>query len=146
MTHPVLSPVPTIVSVPLVRRLRPWGPVFAWCALIFVLSSVPGKRLPEMPAANFDKVVHAIVYGVLGALCWRALRRTSSSIRAWIAVVVAALLATAYGVSDELHQLLTPGRSSDVNDVIADAIGGLLGALLAAVTASLSAARSRRRS
>lgn len=123
------------------QRLRHWWLVIAWCALIFVLSSVPGHRLPEMPAANFDKVVHAIVYGVLGALCWRALRRTSS-IRASIAVGLAAALATVYGVSDELHQLLTPGRSCDVHDVMADAIGGTGGALVVALAASL---RSRDR-
>jgi VanZ family protein len=47
-------------------------------------------------------------------------------------VALACLLATLYGVTDELHQLFTPRRSCDFYDVVADAVGGLLGAVLAA--------------
>ena len=118
--------------------------VLAWYALIFVLSSVPGRDLPEMPAQNADKVVHAAVYAVLGALCLRALGRTFANLRAPLAVVCAVALATLFGISDELHQLLTPGRSADPFDVLADAIGGAIGALLALAVRSASAARSRR--
>jgi VanZ family protein len=100
--------------------------VAAWCLLIFVLSSVPGRNLPEMPAQNADKVVHGLVYGILGALFQRAVRRTWP-IGGPAAAAIAVLLATAYGVSDELHQLLTPGRSADVYDVFADAVGAAIG-------------------
>ncbi len=128
-----MSPARTVAIVAAVRRrLGPWVWVLAWCALIFVLSSVPGHNLPEMPAANADKVVHAVVYAILGALCLRALRGTTS-LRPAPAVALAVVLTTIYGVSDELHQLLTPGRSADVHDVMADAAGALLGALGAVV-------------
>ena len=121
------------------RPVWPWVLVAAWCLLIFVLSSVPGRNLPEMPAQNADKVVHGLVYGVLGALFQWAVRRTwrvSGPAGAALAVV----LATAYGVSDELHQLLTPGRSADVYDVFADAVGAGIGVLAMSI---LLARRSR---
>jgi VanZ family protein len=102
--------------------------VAAWCLLIFVLSSVPGRNLPEMPAQNADKVVHGLVYGILGALFHRAVRRTWR-VGGLAAAAIAVVLATAYGVSDELHQLLTPGRSADVYDVFADAAGAAVGVL-----------------
>jgi VanZ family protein len=106
----------------------PWIPAALWAALIFVLSSVPGQSLPPLPAWNFDKVVHALVYAILGGLCLLALRRGSRLSRGR-AVALAALAATLYGISDELHQLLTPGRSADVLDVVADAVGAIVGAI-----------------
>ena len=126
-------------------RLWTWAPAFGWCVLIFVLSAVPGSQLPEMPAANADKVVHAVVYAVLAALCLRPLRRSWPALPPWLAVAIAALLATIYGVSDELHQRLTPGRNADVNDVVADAIGAITGAT-GALIAAMMVARSGRSS
>jgi len=113
--------------------------VAGWCLLIFVLSSVPGRNLPEMPAQNADKVVHGLVYGMLGALFQRAVRRTWR-VSGPAAAAIAVVLATAYGVTDELHQLLTPGRSADVYDVFADAVGAAMGVL----AMSILLARRRR--
>ena len=127
------------------RRVRgprwPWVLVASWCALVFVLSSVPGRDLPEMPAENFDKLVHVAVYAILGALCVHAVRATWR-VGAPMAALLAVVLATAYGVSDELHQMLTPGRSADVHDVMADAVGATAGALLVSIA---HAVRARRR-
>jgi VanZ family protein len=110
--------------------LRAWRWALAWMALIFVLSSVPGSAIPEVPVPQTDKLVHAVLYGVLGFLCARALAATTA-IRGRRLVLFAALLATLYGVTDELHQLLTPRRSCDARDAAADAVGGLIGASLA---------------
>jgi VanZ family protein len=121
------------------RPIWPWLLVAAWCLLIFVLSSVPGRNLPEMPAQNADKVVHGLVYGILGALFQRAVGRTWR-VGGPATAAIAVVLATAYGVSDELHQLLTPGRSADVYDVFADAVGAALGVL----AMSILLARRRR--
>jgi VanZ family protein len=110
---------------------RAWRPAMGWAVVIFGLSSIPGTALPELPAAQADKVVHGVVYLVLGLLCGRALRATTR-LGAGHRVALAGLLATVYGVTDELHQLLTPRRSCDWHDVVADAVGGLLGAAVAA--------------
>lgn len=112
-----------------------------WCLLLFVLSSVPGRALPALPAENFDKVVHAAVYAVLGGLCLLAVRATWR-LRAALAAVLAVGLATIYGISDELHQLLTPGRSADVHDVMADLVGAVIGV---AALSLVIAARARKR-
>jgi VanZ family protein len=115
-------------------RLRAWGPALAWAAVIFVLSSVPGGNFPDVPAPNADKLVHGLVYFVLGATCLRGVRR-GSALTAIPALLLAALIATLYGVSDEFHQSFTPQRSPDWHDVVADAGGGLLGAAAAAAVA-----------
>ncbi len=104
-----------------------WFPVVGWALLIFALSSVPGHKVPSSPFFSADKVVHVLVYAVLGALAARALFRGSSLGRRgcmWLGAAAAAL----YGVSDEVHQLFVPHRFAGVGDVVADAVGALLGA------------------
>jgi VanZ family protein len=102
-----------------------WLPVVLWAALIFVLSSIPGTSLPTVEVPQADKMVHTLIYGILGALVLRGLRQ-APNVRT---VLLAAALATLYGISDEIHQLWTPHRSADWRDVVADAVGGLLGTL-----------------
>jgi VanZ family protein len=109
-----------------------WKLAFLWAIVIFALSSIPGKSLPEMPALHYDKVVHALVYAVLGGFCCLALPPT---VPRRLAVPGAALMATMYGMTDEFHQLFVAGRSADLYDVLADACGGLVGAGTAALLA-----------
>jgi VanZ family protein len=111
-------------------RLRPWLPAVAWSAVLFGLSCIPGNDLPEVPGAQTDKVAHVALYLVLGLAISRALRATTRLAGGRL-LATTCLLATAYGITDELHQLFTPRRSSDWHDVAADAVGGLAGALLA---------------
>lgn len=108
-------------------RLWRWVPALAMAVLIFVLSSIPGSRLPSVSFRLADKLAHALVYAVLGALLALGLRGHK---RAWDAVLSATILGAFYGLSDELHQHFTPHRSSDVLDALADAIGAFVGALL----------------
>ena len=101
-----------------------YGPAALLSVTIFVLSSIPGRQLGWV--FGWDKALHAIEYGTLGAAYLRAL--DPGGTRGRLAAIGWAL-ASLYGVSDEIHQLFTPGRSSDVRDVVADAIGALLGVL-----------------
>ena len=110
------------------RSLLLWAPAAIVAGIIFFASSLPGQSLPSVAIWSFDKVVHAAVYAVLGLLVAMPLERLKVIQRRTAIVIVAAMVVTAYGISDELHQRFTPGRSPDVYDVIADAIGGVLGA------------------
>src|SRR4029079_2808871 len=112
-----------------VMRLRPWVPALAWAAVLFVLSSIPGDTFPRVPGWHADKVVHVALYLLLGLFCARALRATKNLSVARL-VFAATMLATAYGVADEVHQLFTPRRSCDWRDVVADAVGAFIGAVL----------------
>jgi VanZ family protein len=112
-------------------RFRPWIPALGWALIIFALSSIPGSAIPEGPVPETDKLVHLALYGVLGSFCARALVAHGRAARTSKLILAAAILATGYGVTDEIHQLFTPRRSCDWHDVVADAIGGLLGAFVA---------------
>jgi hypothetical protein len=103
------------------RRLLAWAPLLVWLALVFVASSIPGRDMPAASFFRFDKLIHAAVYAVLGALAYRG------SGRVWVALAIA----LAWGASDELHQSFVPGRSPELLDLVADGVGGAVGALLA---------------
>jgi VanZ family protein len=82
---------------------------------------------------GIDKLEHGLVYALLGAALargWRLSRaRTTGAFTTWLAAwTAAALAALVYGLSDELHQLLVPGRMFDLADLVADGVGGALGA------------------
>ena len=111
---------------------RVWFLAAAWAVTIFLLSSIPGRSMPQVEVLRYDKVVHAVVYAVLGGLLFAAIRQSSSLTRGRV-VAIAALFAVVYGLTDEFHQLFVPGRSAELNDALADGIGGLFGASIAAV-------------
>jgi VanZ family protein len=78
---------------------------------------------PSWELPHLDKLYHILVYGGLTFLLIHALSlscatRPSTSLAWW-----AAILAIAYGASDEFHQAFTPDRMASVYDLLADATG-----------------------
>jgi VanZ family protein len=105
-------------------------PALAWAILIFVLSSIPGSAFPELDFEfeGIDKVVHFFLYAGLCSLSFAALRHQwwseALSKHAWFGSL---LFSVVYGALDELHQLLTPERTCDVQDWFADCAGAVFG-------------------
>jgi VanZ family protein len=109
-------------SPSLVRRaIVLWGPVILLMGAIFYVSSLsdPG----EIPGGATDKQAHALTYGLLSGLAVRALARGRLGGVTAGRAVAGALLATAYGITDEWHQAYVPGRNADAADVVANAAG-----------------------
>lgn len=97
-----------------------------YCLLIILLSSRP-SLLPPSDGFPLDKLVHFGAYGLMGALAWQA-RLSNAPTARWLA---AALFASLFGVSDELHQAFVPGREASLGDLLADGLGVLCGVWLA---------------
>jgi VanZ family protein len=95
-----------------------WAWPLGFAATIVVESS---QSRVVVPAGIWqgDKVVHFLAFGLLATVTLRALRLESARWRAVVAVVVVSL----FGASDELHQHFTPGRSCEVFDWLADTLG-----------------------
>jgi hypothetical protein len=109
--------------------VRYWVPTIGYCLLIFILSSI--SRGVYMPSPfGVDKVVHFVEYGVLGFLLARLIANAQSGFSRWFLLGLAAILATLYGISDEVHQAFVPGRNASLWDVVADGLGGLMGAVV----------------
>lgn len=117
------------------NRLTGWVPVIAWAAVIFVMSSRPGSTLP----GGYSVQAHLVEYFILGALLFRALRPAHSTGRA---VVLALIIGSLYGITDEIHQHFVVMRTPDVADWGLDTIGTFAGAVAAHLVAGWRARRA----
>ena len=88
-----------------------WAPVVGYAGLIFSLSALshPEEQLPSFLLKDVsDKVLHAVEYGILALLCYRAFRWAAGPVVARQAVVLAIVTASVFGLTDEVHQLFVP--------------------------------------
>ena len=110
----------------LTRRLAYWLPPLIYAAAIYQVSS-QSEPFPSLAHIFWDKATHAAEYAIFAILLCRALR---SERLPWAAAVpLAVVLVSAYGGSDEWHQMSVPLRSADGMDWLADTIGGTVGCL-----------------
>lgn len=104
-------------------------PFLAWCVFIYTVSTIPQTRIPNL--VNYsDKIVH---FGVFCTLCWLAhIAFYFQSIRLVkeYSLFLAFCFVVLFGFSDEYHQMFTPGRSSEVWDLLADTAGALFYCIL----------------
>lgn len=104
-----------------------WIPVIIFAGFIFSSSSIPGKNIPSLFPLQ-DILYHAAVYGILALFFLRALGNTGRRKTIVQLVGYTVLFCFLYGVSDELHQLATPGRTCDIFDLFVDTAGSFIGA------------------
>ena len=104
-----------------------WLPVIANCLLIYWQSS---HAMPKVVSDvyHIDKVIHLVAYAVLGILFYRALACPARG-RPDACMLLSVLLASAYGLSDEIHQHFVPFRQADLLDLLADGVGSGLGVI-----------------
>jgi len=127
-----------------------WALVILWMILIFSFSTQPfssEKSTPFLAAVLADllphglarhmetivylirKLSHCSEYFILGILLMRALKAQIPRQPALRRMLWSILLATLYAVTDEYHQMLVPGRSANLLDVVIDSFGALCGTL-----------------
>jgi VanZ family protein len=98
-------------------------PAAGWAAVIFWLSSMQSTGLP----GRFSSLAHFGAYAILAALLWWALGGRSGGRRA---AVLAIVIASVYGITDEFHQSFVPGRNPDPADWAVDTLGAIVAALV----------------
>ncbi len=92
--------------------------------------SHPEDQLPSFLLKDVsDKVLHAVEYGILSLLCYRAFRWAAGPTVARQAIVLAIATASVYGLTDEVHQAFVPLRESSWQDWLADTIGATVAAV-----------------
>lgn len=123
------------------------GLLVAWMAAIFVFSAqsgsesevssdaladfVRGLGLPvpvEVLTFLIRKAAHAFAYFGLAVLAYPVAVLTRLSLVN--AAFCSLAFVFAYAVSDELHQLVVPGRSGELRDVVIDTTAGAVGILV----------------
>lgn len=99
---------------------------------LFVLSGIPGDRLPDLDVLHLDKLVHYMLYFGLGVVI--SLRQgiadflrdrpvTRWTKGGWIAPMIG----VCYAVFNEFQQLIVPNRDFSAWDIAANVTGLLLG-------------------
>ena len=115
-----------------VQVLWYWLPVGFYAGVIFFLSSLshPEDQLPAFLLQEIsDKILHAVEYGILSLLCYRAFRWAAGPASARHAVLLAIVTASVYGLTDEVHQAFVPLRDASWQDWLADTVGAALAAV-----------------
>lgn len=116
-----------------VSRPLAWSLSATWAIAIFLVSSRPGNTLP----GGYSVQAHLIEYAVLGGLLtWALVADPARGSAAGLAI----LLASLYGVTDEIHQHFVIMRTPDIADWVIDTVGAIAGAF---ATHAVLARRSR---
>jgi len=106
-----------------------WLPLILYCLMIYIQSAHPSpEQIPSFPFV--DKVLHFAAYGILGILFYRAYQTLRIKNNIQLLMVLSAVSASLYGISDEIHQSFVPFREAESADAIADTIGAFSGVYL----------------
>lgn len=90
---------------------------------LFTASSTSILAVPDLALFTLDKIGHFLLFGLLATL----LIRNQEFLQArWKGALAAALIVSFYGAFDEFRQSLTPGRSVEFYDWLADTLGSLV--------------------
>lgn len=111
-------------------------PAILWAVLILILTLFPGQYIPPPVTLwdfiGVDKIVHAVLFGVLTILLTRGFRKqyTYSRLR-YYAALVAVVLSLIYGASTEIIQgNFMKDRYFEFFDMLANATGCILGLII----------------
>jgi VanZ family protein len=107
-----------------------WAPAVVYMAAIFAASSVSLETPLVSRFPLQDKGLHALEFAVLGFLLAHATLRTWPFHAWWRVAALAVVIGVAWGVLDELHQALVPGRHADLLDAVADSVGVVIGVVV----------------
>lgn len=102
-------------------------PALLWALFILGLLSLPASKIPTINIIDFDKLVHAFVFGVQAYLLDRALRYPRPiALFSLKPEIAASIITVLYATLSELYQFLIPDRIPEVADAVANALGVLL--------------------
>lgn len=119
--------------------------VFLWMFLIFLMSSFDATesanqsnfivniitnifKIENIEVLSFiiRKLAHYTEYLILGFLTINMLNKNDISKKYLISILICLI----YAISDEIHQLFTPGRACQIKDILIDSIGSITGIYL----------------
>lgn len=104
--------------------------------IIKLVESIKGRELSDEEKENWTnylvvpvrKSAHLGVYFILGILIFSFI--SEFMVISYKSILLAIGITCLYACSDEIHQLLVPGRSGEVKDVILDTIGASIGIMI----------------
>ena len=111
---------------------NPFLPGIAWFFVVLILICLPGNDIPHVDdwfkKIYFDKMVHAVMFGLMAFLFMKPVARFSISHRKkWHYFIAITLAICVWGlVTEFIQKYLIPGRTFDLNDWAADSAGAII--------------------
>jgi VanZ family protein len=105
-----------------VKILTNWLPAIGIMGIIFALSSVKGVTINEIGLGKESYHINGHFVLFVG-LCFAYYKATKN-------ILLSVLFTIAYGISDEIHQKFTPGRSSSSFDIFVDSTGAVISGIV----------------
>jgi VanZ family protein len=103
--------------------------LFIYWLILLAATSLPSNSLPDVGGG--DKIKHFTAYLILTVLLTLFLLvQDRSKFLKKYAFIASVFIASLYGIMDELHQALIPGRSCEFMDWVADVGGAVTGSLV----------------
>lgn len=104
-------------------------PLAIYWIILFTATSIPSEYAPSIGIG--DKFSHFFAYFGLSVLLYLTLLfQKKFAILNKYPGFMSLMIASLYGMFDELHQMLIPGRSGELLDWIADFVGVIIGILI----------------
>jgi hypothetical protein len=106
-------------------------PGIAWFLFVLILICLPGKSIPKagwLDFLDFDKLVHAGLFGGIVFFFCRPFRKASYERNEKINLFIKITLATCiWGITTEfIQKFFIPGRQFDLLDWAADCLGAII--------------------
>ncbi len=127
-------PIKSILEDKHLIAKRPWLyllPATVWATVLAFLMLLPQESFPKSKLLSYDKLAHVGVFAILsglllfGALKSKVFGKTKTSL-----IVRSLTISIVYSAGLEFLQNYSPGRSTDLYDLIANVIGAIFGVLV----------------
>ncbi len=115
-------------------KKHPWlymVPSILWAIILAFLMLLPSRSFPDNNLFSYDKLAHIGVFGALSGLLILGASKTSifgknkTSLIAWSLTI-----SIVYSGGLEFLQKYSPGRSTDLYDLLANVTGAIFGVLV----------------
>lgn len=104
-------------------------PLIIYWIVLLILTSLPTGLALQTDFS--DKINHFGAYGILSVLLFLNLKvQNKSQILKKYAGTFTIIIASLYGIIDEIHQIFVPGRSAEFGDWLADFSGAVIAVLI----------------
>jgi VanZ family protein len=110
-------------------------PGLLWTLMIFILLTIGSGSFEKASfliagLPNFDKIIHAILFGILVYLWWRYFMHKTKSMGSFQLLALLFISASAYGIGMEFYQKYFTSREFELGDIYADTAGAAVSAFI----------------
>ncbi|OEK00030.1 hypothetical protein BFP97_00205 [Roseivirga sp. 4D4] len=106
-------------------------PAIIWALILAFLMLLPQESFPESKLLSYDKLAHIGVFALLSALLLFGGLKTKFLGKTKTSLLARSLtISIVYSTGLEFLQNFSPGRSTDLYDLIANVVGAIFGVLV----------------